>query len=757
MISSLRFLGFLRFARFVWFLWFLGLPWITPITAFADSTGVRGSVVDPAGAAVPGAHVIVTSQSEVVARVETDDRGAFELNNLPPKRYELRVVHEGFRATPVQVDLGRGGVEQVTLHLRVSALSEAVVVSAAEVDLPLSRTPASATVIARQDLSTFQLGTVAEALRLVPGLSLAGTGAEGAVTGLFSRGGESDFTAVAIDGVPVNAFGGGFNFGNLTTGDVERVEVIRGPQSALWSGAAIGGVVNVITQREARRAFQGSTSLGTRGGDRATASGVLPLREWRVSFGGDRQSSDGLNGRTFLAGRVTNDDWKSEQVSAGVRHDGRTRVTVTSRFEWSERGFPGAYGSDPGGTYTGIDDTSRANTDTSLAGASVSRSFARFRPSASVSLFRLSSDFVDSFGQSESGTRRTTARGETDILINEALSATAGVEWLQERATSTFITGPGSTPTPVKRSVASLFAEARYDAGRAFVTAGARLEAIRRDRIDADPNAFTPRPVLPADTVTAVTPRVSGSWFIRPASGGGDWTRLRASAGLGIRPPDAFELAFSNNPGLKPERTRSAEIGFEQAFARARVIADVTAFHNRYDDLIVTVGPLVTNVSEFQSDNISNARARGLETSVSARSANGFSATAGYTFLDTEVLALDRLGIAPPPFEAGDPLLRRPRHQGWVQGSWRGTAADVFVVLGTRGRILDVDPTFGAFGGLYTTPGYTTVSVGGAWHATRALQVFARVTNLLDRQYEEVLGFPAPPRSAYAGIRVDIR
>ena len=335
-----------------------------------------------------------------------------------------------------------------------------------------------------------------------------------------------------------------------------------------------------------------------------------------------------------------------------------------------------------------------------------------------------------------------------------SVSATAGLEWLTERATSTFITGPGSVPTPVKRGLTSVFGELRYDARRAYVTAGARVESIRRDRLDADPNSFSPRPDLAVDTVTAVTPRLSASWFARPVSDRGEWTRLRASAGLGIRPPDAFEIAFSNNPKLKPERTRSGEAGIEQALAKGRVLLDATFFYNRYDDLIVTVGPLLTTVSQYQSDNISNARAHGLETSASVRTRNGLSATMAYTFLDSEVLAIDRLGVAPPPFRIGDPLIRRPRHQGFVEASWRGRLADVFLTAGARGRTLDVDPTFGAFGGLYPGRGFTTVSAGGSWHATRALQVFARVTNLFDERYEEVLGFPAAPRSAYAGIRV---
>ncbi len=639
----------------------------------------------------------------------------------------------------------------------MSAFSEAVVVSAAEVDLPLSRTPATTSVITRDDLQVYQQNTVADALRHVAGLNVARTGVEGAVTSLFSRGGESDFTTVAIDGVPVNSFGGSFDFGHLAAVDVQRVEVVRGPQSALWSGGAIGGVVNIITRRDERRAFDASAETGSRLGNRLAADGVVPAGPWRFWFGGQRQTSAGLDGRSFPAGRVTNDDWRAEHVGVGVRRDGPTRLSLTTRLERSERGYPGAYGTDPGGTFSGLDETSRGRNRTAMAGVSGSRAFSRVRPSAQVTWLRFDSDFVDPFGPSESASRRFTARGQADVRIASALNATVGVEWLRERATSTYVTGTAGTGIPVTRSVASVFGEARYDAGPALVTAGLRVEDIRRDRLDADPFAFFPRPVLPQDRVTAVTPRISASWFARPVNGRGDWTRLRASAGLGIRPPDAFELAFTDNPGLKPERTRSAEVGLEQALAGGRLIGDATMFFNRYDDLIVTVGRTMSNASRYQSDNISNARARGLETSASVRFANGISATAGYTFLDAEVLAIDRLGVAPPPFKPGDPLIRRPRHQGWIEGSWRGTAATLFVTLGARGRTLDVDPSYGAFGGLYPARSYAVVGAGGAWHAARQVQVFGRVTNLFDRRYEEVLGFPAPPRSVYAGIRVSVR
>jgi vitamin B12 transporter len=131
----------------------------------------------------------------------------------------------------------------------MSAVSESIVVSAAQVDVPVSQSGASVTVITGGDLQARQVHSVADALRGVPGLMVAATGGHGAVTGVFPRGGESNYTLVFIDGVPVNAFGGDFDFAHLSTDNVERIEIVRGPQSALFGSNAIGAVVRVITRR----------------------------------------------------------------------------------------------------------------------------------------------------------------------------------------------------------------------------------------------------------------------------------------------------------------------------------------------------------------------------------------------------------------------------------------------------------------------------------------------------------------------------
>ena len=126
----------------------------------------------------------------------------------------------------------------------------------------------------------------------------------------------------------------------------------------------------------------------------------------------------------------------------------------------------------------------------------------------------------------------------------------------------------------------------------------------------------------------------------------------------------------------------------------------------------------------------------------------------GYTFLDTDILAVDAAADAPPPFKPGDPLLRRPRHQWSLDVMAVRGPLTAWVRGGGRGHILDVEPTLGTFGGLFDAAGYAVWNLGGSWTFKRRLELFGRIENLFDRSYEEAFGFPALGRGAMAGIRV---
>jgi outer membrane receptor protein involved in Fe transport len=363
--------------------------------------------------------------------------------------------------------------------------------------------------------------------------------------------------------------------------------------------------------------------------------------------------------------------------------------------------------------------------------------------------------FVSAYGESRSDTTRTDGRLHLDLVVGGGTSLSAGAEFVSERGGSTYVTGERGQTVPVERRVAGTYAELRAEPSRRlFVSAGVRAEHIRRLSLEGDPLAFQPRPRLGEDVVTSLNPRLAVAWFARPAESHG-WTRVHASAGTGIRPPDVFEIAFTDNPSLRPERSRSVDAGVEHAMAGGRLVVDVTAFANRYDDLIVAVGRSFADASRFRTDNIANAKAAGIEASAALRAAWGGRLRAGYTLLATEVLAVDGgSGLAPPPFSPGDWLIRRPRHRLAIDALVSRSRWNAFVRLDSRSRVLDVDPSWGAFGGTLMAAGHGVVDAGGALRLGRRLEAFARVMNLLDETYEEALGYPAPGRHAVVGIRV---
>jgi outer membrane cobalamin receptor len=728
------------------------------LVARVDAAIVEGRVVDPDSRAVTGAQVVLVCGSSIAAYATTDSDGRFKTSEVSGN-CELRVAIDGFAAAPVSLDLEPGAAPRDAgiVRLDLSAVSESVVVSAAQVDVPLSQASSSVTIITASELRARQLMTVADALREVPGLTVARNGGTGALTSVFPRGGESDYTLVFIDGVQANSFGGGFDFAHLATDNIDRIEIVRGPQSALYGSNGIGAVVRIVTRTGGPIRGDATVEGGSFGTARAAASssGAWEGVEWGA--GAERLVSDGFNGTRLATGEeVVNDNY--ERTSAGLNGGWRRANGVSVRgdlsFERDERGFPGAFGSDPGNTFESVDRISRGRDDRWTGSIGGTIPGARVRTQAQATWNSIDSDFASPFGDSESSSKRWTARAQSDVSVRRGLDVSAGIEFQRERATSTFITDASFAEVPVKRSIAGYFGEGRWNVGqRVFLTGGLRIEDIRRDPLPGAPPSPDAGP-LPDDHVVSVNPRIAAAWYVRP--GAERSTKLRASIGTGIRPPDAFEIAFTDNPSLKPERSRSFDVGLDQVLASGHALVEATVFHNTFDDLIVAVGRSEQS-SQFRTDNISNARARGLELASTLRTrmrSLDLQGRVGYTFLDTDILAVDRGAAAPPPFEVGDPLLRRPRHQWSLDLTASSGRATGWIRGGGRGNVLDVDPTLGAFGGLFEAPGYAVWHAGGAWKLTKSIELFGRVENLFDRTYEEALGFPALGRGAMAGFRV---
>ena len=723
----------------------------------APAATLRGTASDPDGRRVAGAEVRVTSGGrELVTRTARD--GTFSLEGLPAGSYRVRVLLDGFRADPQDLALAADDQAVVDVRLENSAVSEAIVVSAAQAETALSSAPSSTTVISAADLERYQVDTLSDALRTVPGLSVATSGSRGALTSVFPRGGESDYTLVVVDGARVNLFGGGYDFATLAAGDVDRIEVVRGPQSALFGADAIGGIVQVVTRTGGPFRLSATAEGGSQDTGHAAASTGGSAGPWTWSAAVDHLQSHGWNGERTADGTVIGNDDARRSSGGGTLALATSRATA--RFAMSaggtERGFPGPFGSDPNGTYPGLDLVSRGWNDWKTVTASTSVGFSRAQLRLSGGWADLDGRFDSPYGTSDTETRRSSARAQIDAPLSASVSVSAGAEVMGERAASTYITGVTLQPIPVTRDEIGVFGELRLEAhDRLLVTAGARVDRIRRDHLEPSPNAWSARPELPDDVVFSPNPRVAASWFARGPAGSHGWTRLHGSAGTGIRAPDALEIAFTDNPGLEPERSRSVDAGVEQAWLDGAAIIDVTAFDNRYDDLIVAVGRSFGDASQYLTDNIANARSRGLEASAAFRARGGLSVSAAYTWLDTAVLAVDGTsGKAPPPFEVGDPLIRRPRHQGWVSAAFARPRWSAFTRVDLRGSVQDVDPSYGAFGGVVTGAGFVTVRAGASLHVHERLDLLLRAENLFDRRYEEAVGFPALGSSVVVGARV---
>ena len=727
---------------------------------------LRGVVVDPADRPVAGAEVRVVGPLGV-RTTAADEEGRFELVDLPPATYHVLAAAPGLEAASQRLALDEDA--EVRLRLSVRRVAESVVVSASHIEVPLSAAPASVTVVDREELEARQIDTLGGALALVPGMSVSHNGGPGSLTSLFPRGGDSDFTLVLVDGIRLNTFGGTIDLSQLALAGADRIEIVRGPQSALYGSDAIGGVIHVVGRQDGGPVFDGLAEAGGRATTRYAIGSGGARGGWTWFGSAERQASDGDGRLAPATGEpVTNDDQRLRQgsVSLGWQPASSARVRATTRVLESERGAPGPYGSNPIGVFEGVDTFARGRSNHVQVGLAADHPWAgrlagRVRQRWTLGWADLESDFRSRFAgtvsESALDTRRLSARSQTDILLSASSSVSGGVELQVERARSTFVTGVQAQQIPIERRVAGYFGELRQELGRSMtLTAGVRLEDVHRRALEADPFAFTPRPAFAADGRQSINPRLTWMWAPRRSEAGSGATRLHASVGTGIRPPDAFEIAFTDNPALKPERSRSFEAGVAHRIAPLALDLQLTAFHNTYDDLIVAVGALLGGSNRYRTDNISNARARGLEASGDWQVARGVRARAAYTVMDAEILAVDGTGTAPPPFEPGDRLIRRPRHAGSVRLQYSRARVEAFAEARARGRTLDVEPNFGAFGGLFENPGFTVLDAGASVRLARGVTAFGRVLNLLDRRYEEVLGYPAPERRAIAGVRVAV-
>jgi len=719
----------------------------TASTAYAADR-VTGTVVDQSQRPLPRALVRVVDDTRELATAFTDELGSFDVAASSAGRCRIEASLTGFATASVDCRTPA----PIRVVLGVAPVQETVVVTATRTEAPAAQVGASVTTFTSADLERRRTPLVADVLRASPGAMLVRTGAPGAVTSLFVRGGESSYNKVLVDGIPLNEPGGTFFFNNLTTENLERIEIVRGAQSALFGSDAMSSVVQLFTKRpdpgakpSGQALFEGG-SYGTFHGSASAAgrSGRLEYSVGAARFSSDnRDPNSGFNNTTLSA-------------NVGTSIGDAATLRVITRGELGHNGVPGQT------AFARPDLDAFAERHDGLVGVVFDQQatpILRQRAMYSLAVSNQQStnlivdppyvaryqDRTGSFTSNDflydnrTKLHRHHASYQADIrLANDANRGsqltTLLVDWDGERATLQDLRANTAT-TPSRDN--SGFSVQHQAVWRRFVLTGS-------GRVEHN-----------ASFGTAAVPRASVVFVAHESTGEVGATRLHASAGAGIKEPTLLQSFspspfFHGNPDLLPERSRSVEVGVDQRLASERAQLSLTWFDNRYKNLISlrTTNPVTFEAEYF---NIGLTRARGMELAADVAPVTALRARAGYTLLDSEILE------STSPFSAvlrqGQQLFRRPRHSGFAEIAWNRDRIAASLTGVFIGRFVDSD-----FASLQPPilehPSYSTWDARLSFRARSQAAVLLSIDNLADADYMEPLGYRALRRAVRAGVRV---
>jgi outer membrane receptor protein involved in Fe transport len=716
---------------------------------------IEGTVYDPGGQVVSGARVSLTRSLSIIGERQTDSRGVYRFEGLQEGKYQIAASSHGLAGPLIDVELPTAEGKKQDIHLEISAIESRVVVSASLGGILAPQIGSSVSLIDGQEINDRGAQNIFEAIRGASGTEVSQSGRRGGVTGVYVRGGESKYNTVMMDGIPLNEFGGSFDMASLPADGIERVEVIRGPQSALYGPNTVTSAINLVSNRgEGPPRF----SARAEGGSNATrlfatgGSGLNGGLSW--SYNLSRLVSDGV---------VENDNYRNQSafLSLGFGQSSRRQFGFDFFGNANDAGSPGPYGSDPDNLFAGIDTVSRNKQNLFGYQVNYSEQFAsRVRQVTTFSFSTNDYNFLSPYGSSFSDNLRGVANTRSEINISNADSLAVGFEYNREQMKNSFITDGTFYSFLLPRTSLAYFVENRWSpSSRLYLIAGVRLDNLRTHSLP--PGAFGSRPFIPATSVVKANPRLSLSYVARADSSGGSFgmTRLHGSFGTGIRPPTGFELAFTDNPELKPERSISFDGGVEQKILSSRAVLDLTYYYNRFQDQIVVLGGSLTNLSSFTSANVANSKAQGLEASFRVRPLQSLELSGQYTFLDSSILALDGTSRANAPFQVGQRLIRRPTHSASCNVTWHHGKLMLNTNAYIRGTTLDIEPNLGTFActlGLpcfFENSGYVRADGGFSYQLPRGVEIYGRLNNFLNQKYEEVYGYPSLHLNFMAGMR----
>ena len=740
---------FLLCAASLVFLFFAGAD-----SAQSPAVTLSGVVTDPAGAFIAGVQIVVTSippagESQHIA---SGSDGRFTMK-LAPGRYRLTISRDSFVRWEQEIAVAAGETRDLQIHLALEPLSSKVDVTAQALPLDAESSPAPLTILTHEQIEQRLATSLPDLLETQPGFSLGRTGPEGGSTSLFLDGGNSNYTKVLIDGVPVNQPGGLIDFSNFTVDNIDKIEVVHGAESALYGSDAMDGVIQIFTHRGTTRipeftAFADGGNFSTGHGG-AELSGLLGRFDYSAAVS-DLETS----------GQGSNDAFRNRTLSGnfGWRFSNEDGVNLVLRDNLSDAGVPGQTLLQPPSRYQRIgahdftagaiwkfDTTAHWHHEVSVTelysrqhSFNPTQSFyatdpAAFCPQTNPSAVA-TPELCDFIFDSRYQYNRANGRAQSTYLIS-GLALSGGYEYDVENGFLSFL------GMHARRNNQGGFLDARWQPlHRLALDAGAR----------AEDNSYYG---------TRVVPRAGASYALRIATGALGDSRLRASYGQGIVEP-RFDQSFGDDPcfpgnsALSPEESRTIHAGVEQKAASDRVLITADYFDSRFHNIISFINALATAACPFGGTyfNTNLTRARGVNLSGEARLMHWLSASANYTYDSTRVLSVP--DNSDPNYFLGSRLIRRPVNSGNIvlnASLWRTNWNLSGYFTGQR-----LDGNFAA-GSQIVNPGYALLNLAATYHVARGFSLYGRINNLANKQYSEVYGFPALGREFHIGVKYTTR
>ncbi|MEW6067680.1 MAG: TonB-dependent receptor [Nitrospirota bacterium] len=592
--------------------------------------------------------------------------------------------------------------EEITVPL------EEVVVTASKIEEPSEETISGVIVITGEDIKKMNLQFVTDVLRRIPDLNLVQNGGAGRNASVFLRGGDSTHTLVMIDGVKVKSTTtGSFDFSGITVDDIERIEIVKGPQSTLYGSEAMSGVINIITKKgKDKLKVDSSFEAGSYGTYKpsASASGIYKIFDYRLT--GTYFYTDGIS-----AAKEGTEEDSYENLSLSGKFG--FKISDSSDIEFSGRFYNDKSELDSYGT----DDLNYTQDGSHyiISGKGRIYTWDKWEQILMLSTVYDSLKYKDpdtSWNNTEINTSMNTIDWQHNFYVSDIYIPTIGAEYREEKGES-----EGVYDKSVDNKAIYLNNKLKVFEDALVLNAG-----MRRDEHE----------YVGGET----TYKLGALYAFKPAD-----LQVRAVYATGFRSPTFNELFYtdpsgsSGNPDLKPEKSNSWEIGLDKNLIKDRLSVFITYFDQKYKDLIQWV-----EIAEwtYQSQNVQEAEVKGIETGITLNAGEGIDIKTAYTYLDTE----DK--------ETGNMLPRRPRDKFNISLCMLRSDFSFDISYTYVGKRYDDTENTEEL-----SP-YNLVNLSGSYNLSKNLSVFGRIENLLDEDYEEAEGYGTYGFSVFGGVRVTL-